>query len=150
MPRISMMRRRKTIHMILKSLKQGAPIFTACGGASIDVATFWRWRQNNPRLDRLVEAIYEGRVCMVEDALFVNCIKGNERAQEYFLENRGKNWHRSALIDQSNHKHYTVTYSEMVKRIKKDEQSDTKRRPEIASGQGTGPSLVGQQRIKSE
>ena len=149
MPKITTMRRRKTIHMILKSLKQGAAIYTACDAVSIDVTTFWRWRQNNLRLNRLVEAIYEGRVCMVEDALFVNCIKGNERAQEYFLENRGKNWHRSALIDQSKHQHYTITYSDMVKRIK-NEQSNTEGRPEIAGGQRAGSSLVGKERTESD
>lgn len=83
-------KRRKSIHAVLASLKRGGSLYEACRAASIDPASFWGWRKKYPRLDRLVEHIYDSRVQIVEDALFKNCAQGNFAAQAYFLNNRHK------------------------------------------------------------
>lgn len=88
---------------ILKGLRQGQPIYALCRKVGIDPVTFWYWRQDNPRLDDVVEKIRTSRVQMVEDALFKTALEGNVAAQCFFLKNRGKNWRDTALIDQSQH-----------------------------------------------
>ena len=91
-------RRRKVRHAILQSLKKGSSIWDSCKSANIDPSTFWLWRKNNPRLDRLVEVVYESRIQIVEDALFKNCLSGNFPAQAYFLNNRTGKWKSNELI----------------------------------------------------
>ena len=61
----------------------------------VDAVTLWRWRQTDEAFDRAVnEAVEDAeprRVQMVEDALYVRCLKGKASAAEviFYLINRG-------------------------------------------------------------
>jgi ribosomal protein L16 Arg81 hydroxylase len=80
--------KRKISMAILRSLKEGATLFTACANAQVDPATFWRWRKKSLILDRAVTNIIESRIQLVEDALYKNAIEGNVTAQIFYLTNR--------------------------------------------------------------
>ena len=81
-------RRVKRLKKIFKSLKAGNSISAACKAADVDVSTLWGWRKDNPTLDAKIFKVIDGRVQMVEDALFKTAIEGNVTAQLAFLFNR--------------------------------------------------------------
>ena len=76
---------------VLTSLKKGSSIVEACRYASVSVATFWRWRKKDARLDNLTKGIYDSRIAIVEDALYKEALNGNVSAQIFFLKNRDVN-----------------------------------------------------------
>lgn len=81
-------RKVKRLKAIFKSIKSGNSISAACKAAQLDVSTLWDWRQINPRLDAKILKMIDGRVQMVEDALFKTALEGNVTAQLAFLFNR--------------------------------------------------------------
>lgn len=97
--------KRRKIRAVLLSLKKGSSIFEACQSANVSTVSFWRWRKQYPRLERLTLAIMESRIAAVEDALFKNATeKGNVLAQIFFLTNRASDiWKdRRVLINNIN------------------------------------------------
>ena len=79
----------RVIKAILKSLKSGASVNSACQSAGVSVVTFWTWRKKDKRLDTLAKSIYDSRITIVEDALYKSALEGNTTAQIFFLKNRG-------------------------------------------------------------
>lgn len=119
----------------MQSLKTGSTIFSACKGAGLATMTFWRWRANNPRLDNLINKIIEGRIQMVEDALFKNAVvHDNVTAQIFYLKNRGKDWKDTPFIDASRHTHLTF----IKEALKKAEDVDIHGRIKSAINSGKG------------
>ena len=78
----------KKIEAILRSLSQGSSIIKACKAVDINVATFWRWRQDDEKLNKEVESIIASRTQIVEDVLYMAAIKGNITAQIFWQKNR--------------------------------------------------------------
>ena len=74
----------------LKSLRNGVSIRKACKYAGITEMTIWRWRKRSKAFDEEVLSILDSRTQTVEDALFMNALKGNVTAQIFWLKNRGK------------------------------------------------------------
>lgn len=130
-----MYRKRKFIKAITQSLKRGTTIFNACQTAGLPALTFWRWRVNNPRLDNLINKIIEGRIQMVEDALFKNAIINDDiKAQIFYLKNRGKDWKDTPLIDASRHQHTTFIKGALIKA--EDIDANGRIKPAISAGNG--------------
>ena len=128
-------KRRKFMHAVLRSLKDGAAMHTACEQASINIVTFWKWRKKKKRLAEIVEAIYESRIQNVEDALYRNALTGNVTAQIFFLKNRSDKWQDTPMIEER-HLHIN-TYVQLVKSIQKENEQA---RTEISSKSRTGGS----------
>lgn len=92
--------RKKTIRAILESLMKGVSILKACDDAGTSTMSFWRWRQKYDVLDKAVERIYESRIMIVEDSLFMKAVGGNVTAQIFFLCNRKpERWHTVNKIE---------------------------------------------------
>ena len=84
---------RGILKAILTSLKAGSSIAASCDAAGINVTTFWYWRKKNKRLAKMVEAIQEAHVDVVESALYASALSGDTKAQTFFLKNRSsKRW----------------------------------------------------------
>ena len=93
------------IKTILESLEKGVSIVKACKTAGTTTVTFWRWRKKSKKLDDKVLAIFDSRTQTVEDALFMNTLKGNVVAQIFWLKNRGKGrWKDKFEHDINEHK----------------------------------------------
>lgn len=60
----------RQIRAILKSLGNGATITAACRGAHLNRISLWRWRKDNPKLDKLIANALDSQIQVVEDALF--------------------------------------------------------------------------------
>lgn len=74
----------------LESLKKGAAINEACEMANVARVTIWRWRKSSKEFNEEVLEILDSRTQTVEDALYMNAIKGNVVAQIFWLKNRGQ------------------------------------------------------------
>ncbi|HNV61397.1 MAG TPA: hypothetical protein PKN54_00470 [Candidatus Cloacimonas acidaminovorans] len=99
----------RIIKAVLKSLKAGASIETACNKANVSFVTFWRWRKENKRLDNITKAIYDSRICIVEDALYRDAVAGNTTAQIFFLKNRDVNrWRDRHELDVSSEEEHHI------------------------------------------
>lgn len=86
-------RKANTIKAVLDSLAEGATFEAACKGASIDQATFWRWRKDDEKLEAEVQSILESRISVVEDALYQKAKEGHPVSMIFFLKNRApKRW----------------------------------------------------------
>lgn len=85
--------RQKRQEGFLKSLENGVSVLKASKAAGIDYKTIWRWRKDDEEFDDKVTAIIDSRIMIVEDALFLNAVKGNLGAQIFYLLNRsGGRW----------------------------------------------------------
>ncbi len=80
--------KKKRIESILESLEKGTSFLKACKAADINQATFWRWRKQDKKLDKVVMQVLESRTQTVEDALYAGATKGNVIAQIFWLKNR--------------------------------------------------------------
>lgn len=97
----SFWRRYKKLRTILRSLKQGTTITSACNAAGIDPSTLWFWRRDNARLTDIIYEIIDSRIQIAEDSLFKNVLAGSVNAQKEFLHNRAPNrWKADAAINQ--------------------------------------------------
>ncbi|MBA7665698.1 hypothetical protein ES703_73772 [subsurface metagenome] len=83
--------KKEKIETVLESLGNGTSFIKACKDARMDQATFWRWRQDDEKLDKQVIEVLKSRVQVAEDALYRNVIKGNVTAQIFWLKNRASN-----------------------------------------------------------
>ena len=82
--------KKKRIESVLESLEKGTSFLKACKAADINQATFWRWRKQDKKLDKIVIQVLESRTQTVEDALYTGATKGNVVAQIFWLKNRAK------------------------------------------------------------
>ena len=80
------------IKKVIASLKNGDQLGVSCFKAGVKPGTFWIWRKNDERLDRVVIAAQEKsstkRIEMVVDANFKSALAGNVVAQCFFLKNK--------------------------------------------------------------
>lgn len=82
--------RQKRQDSFLKSLEGGVSVLKASKAADIDYKTIWRWRKDDEGFNTAVMSILDSRIMIVEDALFLNAVKGNLGAQIFYLKNRAK------------------------------------------------------------
>ena len=82
--------RQKRQKDFLKNLEGGVSVLKASKAADIDYKTIWRWRKDSKEFDNEVTAILDSRIMIVEDALFLNAVKGNLGAQIFWLINRSQ------------------------------------------------------------
>ena len=75
---------------ILLHLAEGRSMAGSCKEAGVDVATLWRWRQKYPIIDETIKICLHGRNMVVEDALYMQALKGNVGAIVFWLCNRNK------------------------------------------------------------
>lgn len=92
---------------IITSIKDGATITAACKAANISRGTLFNWRKVDEEFDGTIEDAKKSRVSMVEDALFVNALKGNAAAMIFYLKNKG-GYKDSPLMEQ--HTHYVYQW----------------------------------------
>lgn len=76
------------LRSILKSLAKGGSIQSACKAASICPSTLWKWRRENPRIEKLICGVLDARNQTMEDAHYKSGIEGNVTAQMNWLYNR--------------------------------------------------------------
>ena len=88
MPKLSDDRRTTTIAAILASLEKGSTLVAACKAGGIAPYTLRIWRKGDENLEKDVQARRASQIDIVEDALFSQALKGNVRAQMFFLANR--------------------------------------------------------------
>lgn len=69
-----MYNRWKRLRVIAKSINNGASLTAACEGAKIRRGTLWKWRKENPKIDKFIENLIEGQIQVVEDALFKRAV----------------------------------------------------------------------------
>ena len=85
---------------ILRSLKNGSTLMKACEGADYNYGSLYSLRRKYPRLEQIIEDIYDARCKIVEDALYQSAIKGNPLAQKFFLTNRSyKRWREKIEVE---------------------------------------------------
>ena len=75
---------------IIEGLINGNTLVHTCEVLNIPRMTEWRHRQQKKSYRKRVDAAYETRTEVVEDALFATAISGNVQAQRFFLINRSK------------------------------------------------------------
>ncbi|RLC33227.1 MAG: hypothetical protein DRZ76_04570 [Candidatus Nealsonbacteria bacterium] len=101
-------RQQETLEKVKAVLEKGATIANACYSAGISVMTLWRWRRESKQVDLFIRNLIDGRVQLVEDALYKKALEGNVAAQIFYLKNHG--WRDTPLIDQSEHKHIKIVW----------------------------------------
>ena len=80
------------VKKVIAALKHGDQLGVSCHKAGVKPGTFWIWRKESDRLDRIVIAAQEKsntkRIEMVVDANFKSALAGNVAAQCFFLKNK--------------------------------------------------------------
>lgn len=116
---------------IFRSLQSGSSIVDACRAVGIDYTTLYSWQQKDQRLKEKIESIIDSRVLVVEDKLYSRLIKGEASPAEYifYLTNRApQRWKRDALVDQSQHIHFTSVLQQVRQVLNVENQSFNERR----------------------
>lgn len=90
MSKVKDVNKKRQKETFLTSLDNGASIKKSCNAAGITEMTIWRWRKRSKDFESQILTILDSRTQTVEDALFVNAVKGNVIAQIFWLKNRGK------------------------------------------------------------
>jgi hypothetical protein len=93
-------RMKTKIAAALENIKNGMPIYKACAAANVSNGYFYKWMNLAPENKQAVYAILDERVFTVEDALYNSALKGEFKAQVFFLTNRApERWkHTSGII----------------------------------------------------
>lgn len=87
---------------ILKSLKNGSFVSTACKEAGIDRGTFYNWCIADKKFYEAVEESKQGQIGVAEDSLYKNVLAGNVTAQIFFLCNRARGkWQNVSKVEQT-------------------------------------------------
>ena len=110
-----MYKKRLKVKIVISEIKNNArKLRYALKPAGISRCTWYLWEKANPRLKRLREAAQalsdRDRIEMVEDANFKSALEGNVAAQCFFLKNKA-GWTDTALVDNSKHTHFELTWS---------------------------------------
>lgn len=106
---------------VLESLEKGASIKDACEYAGISRMTVWRWRKESKLFKVEVLSIIDSRTQTVEDALYISGIKGNVKAQIFWLKNRGGDrWKDTHKIEGSAKSE--LTFANLMKAKKEQEK----------------------------
>lgn len=82
--------RYKTLKALLKSLRNGSSYMSACKAADISIVTFYNWRKQNEKFNRIITEIYDSRIAVVEDVLYKKAMEGDNNCIFFFLKNRAK------------------------------------------------------------
>ncbi len=90
--------------VIIESLKDGATVSAACGGAGINRNTFYKWYEQDPEFAKEVDAAQKSRVHHVEDSLYKKAMAGNLTAIIFYLCNRApEKWKNVQKVEASLH-----------------------------------------------
>lgn len=80
----------------IQSLKNGSSRVDASEACKAGVTTIWEWKRDDKQFASDIESALEGRIQVVEDALYQSATgkegKAKIIAQIFWLKNRGKNW----------------------------------------------------------
>ena len=110
-----MYKKSRKLKLIRKYIKDGSGLWNACKSSGVDPSTLWGWRQRSKRVENYINTLLDGRVQLVEDALYKTALEGNTTAQIFFLTNRNKlRWQhkdrQDTNINIENHDHKTFVY----------------------------------------
>ncbi|MHA1395784.1 MAG: hypothetical protein ACTSRZ_19965 [Promethearchaeota archaeon] len=119
MDNVNNVNKKRQKEAFLESLRNGISIRKACKYASITEMTIWRWRKRSKAFDEEVLSILDSRTQTVEDALFMNALKGNVTAQIFWLKNRGKGRWKDKF-------EHDITEKKVIVIGKKDKDDDKK------------------------
>lgn len=90
----------RVLKKIRENLANGGGLHNSCQAAGVNFTTVWGWRKKWKRIDNYINKILEGRIQLVEDALYKSALKGNIVSQIFFLKNRAPDkWRADKQIE---------------------------------------------------
>ena len=75
---------------IFKSILNGSGLLKACENAGLSYYSFYLWVRKYPHLQEFLDKIEQAQIKIVEDSLFLDCIreKGNVASKIFYLTNK--------------------------------------------------------------